>query len=271
MAQIAYDNSTTASGSGTSTTFSHTCTGSNGLLVVAVNMDGDKVTGITYNGVAMTFINKRTRTTSNYVYLYYLLGPATGSNSVVISHSSGNSLAVAMSYTNVKQSAQPDSSNTNSNGGGAALTTATTVVADNSWVIGCASNDSEVPASFSVQQRGAISIFQAGDSNGGVAAGSSQLTATSTPNSVGGQQMCVASFAPHPDDSFTAAKLTLTAAMIAPLIAIGTSYVATKLSMIGSMIAPVITLNPWTNQTKNSATLSNQSKNATSFTNQQKS
>lgn len=56
---IAFDATTTSSlGSAvTSITFSHTCTGSNRILFVCTaNNGGANVTGVTYNGVAMTNI-----------------------------------------------------------------------------------------------------------------------------------------------------------------------------------------------------------------------
>lgn len=74
----------------TSLTFSHTCSGNNRLLVVGVSVESDSsghttqtVSGITYNSIALTKIR------SDYILdngceLWYLIAPAIGSNSIVI-------------------------------------------------------------------------------------------------------------------------------------------------------------------------------------------
>lgn len=91
---VAIDASTgineSASGA-TSLTISHTCGGSaTYLLVFVADWQGDTVTGVTYNGVAMTQLCKETRTPDSgslEIYWYGLGSPATGANNVVISRS----------------------------------------------------------------------------------------------------------------------------------------------------------------------------------------
>lgn len=122
---------------GTSLTYSHTCTGSNLILFVGVRgtSTNGSITGVTYNGVAMTEVARVLETGGNiYNYLFYLIAPATGTNNVVVS-SNSNSLitAVSASFTGAKQSSQPDASGTNS--GASPLTTSLTSVADNCWGI----------------------------------------------------------------------------------------------------------------------------------------
>lgn len=124
-------------------TWSHTCTGSNLLLVVGIfcsNDSADLVTEVTYNSVALTRIN--TLANNGRVYLYALAGPTTGANTVSVSWTgvSKNHNLGAVSYTDVSQSGIPDSSNT---GGvtGTSLTVSTTTVADNSWLVGMFAND----------------------------------------------------------------------------------------------------------------------------------
>lgn len=85
----------TKSASGvTSLTFAYDCgSGSNRYLVVFVgDISGDSVTGVTYNGVAMTQIGKAARGPSNGStlegYIYGLHAPATGSNDIVITRTS---------------------------------------------------------------------------------------------------------------------------------------------------------------------------------------
>lgn len=109
---IALDASSGSFGVGvTSLTWAHTCTGSNLLLLVGflTNNDTDIITGVTYNGVAMTKIQQLLTSTNSYhSYVWGLLAPATSANNIVIS-ASGSSLiyAGAVSYTGVSQSALP--------------------------------------------------------------------------------------------------------------------------------------------------------------------
>lgn len=85
---LAVDAIGSGSGSGSSLTFAHTCSGSNRLLVVWVSYYDslDTPTGVTYNGVAMTAIPSSTAANGDYkIAGYYLINPATGTNNVVIS------------------------------------------------------------------------------------------------------------------------------------------------------------------------------------------
>jgi hypothetical protein len=102
---IARDATSAGESSGAnSLTFSHTNTGSNLALFVGVMCrDGDNVTGVTYGGVAMTQLLKRTNTSTYYIY--GLVAPATGANNVVISRSTttDNLVGISVSYTGVHQ------------------------------------------------------------------------------------------------------------------------------------------------------------------------
>lgn len=130
-------------GSTTPYTFSHTCSGSDRALFVAVmTSTNGSCSGVTYNGVAMTEIGRISDADSgNYTtYLFMLLNPATGANNVVASKSSGTNLfATSASYNGVNQSSQPDNFNTNSAIPGTSLATSVTTVADNCWLIGVVS------------------------------------------------------------------------------------------------------------------------------------
>lgn len=127
----------------TSLSWSHTCSGLLRFLVVGFNGDSvggaDDITGVTYNGVAMTLGVKKINATSGdrMLYLYYLIGPASGANTVTISCSSSHNLSGgSVSYTGVKQSAQPDATITNFSGSTATtLTTAIVTSANNSWAV----------------------------------------------------------------------------------------------------------------------------------------
>ena len=107
---LAYDTSTTATlSAGTSKTFSHTCSASaNRLLLVRINIplnSDDQVSGVTYNGVAMTRIERKVYPGEPFSsYLYYLIAPANGANDVVVSFSTTvRAVMAAVSFTGVHQ------------------------------------------------------------------------------------------------------------------------------------------------------------------------
>jgi len=169
---------------GTSLTYSHTCTGSNLILFVGIfgDIDNDYVTGVTYNGVSMTAVDKSQIPGDRWVYLYYLIAPATGANNVVVSAS--NSIAIdaqSASYTGAAQSSQPDNSTVSSDGSDT-LTGATVTLtssANNCWTFMVLKTEGSAPtagAGTTRRQTGNnMSIF---DSNGAITpAGSTSLVA----------------------------------------------------------------------------------------------
>ena len=134
---IAFDAATDGGNSATGTlTFAHTCTGTNRFIVVGfVGNTVDDVTGVTYNGVAMSLIAKVLSDSTRYVYLYGLVAPATGSNNVVITTSSADTIiGGALSYTGVKQEAA-EASGTAAGASTHPQASVTTVTA-NAWVVG---------------------------------------------------------------------------------------------------------------------------------------
>ncbi|MGA7751397.1 MAG: C25 family cysteine peptidase [Candidatus Sulfotelmatobacter sp.] len=95
-AQVAVDATTSSNaeltGTGTKKlTFNHTTTGTNLLLIVGVsinitNQTTTTVTGVTYNGVALTSIGAHNDAgNTRRVEMWYLLNPPTGTNSTVVS------------------------------------------------------------------------------------------------------------------------------------------------------------------------------------------
>lgn len=105
-----FDNATLGSAGSSPLTFSHTCTGTGLILSVGVVHNGTTtISGITYNGVAMTQINnQRSGDTDND--LWYLLNPATGVHNVVVTTVGAVTVlnAAAASYSSMKQTGQPD-------------------------------------------------------------------------------------------------------------------------------------------------------------------
>ena len=92
-------------------TWSHTCSGSDRFLIVGIAHydSGDSVSGVTYDGVAMTAVPLGA--TSNgtsylcFITLYYLIAPNTGTHDIVVSVTGGvfDFGAGATSYTDVHQ------------------------------------------------------------------------------------------------------------------------------------------------------------------------
>lgn len=113
----------------------------NGILWVAIRKLVDDLTSVTYGGVAMTLAGKLTPGSggSETNYLYYLLAPATGSNTVAVNGStSGNIAVAAASYTGAAQTGVPDafgSVRNSSVSSGVLNGPALTTVANNCWAV----------------------------------------------------------------------------------------------------------------------------------------
>ena len=87
--------------SGTSITWSHTCSGLDRAIIVSVftNAAGQTATSVTYGGIAMTLIGGTSGTDSR-IEQWKLSNPAKGANNVVISWpASAHSAAGAVSFT----------------------------------------------------------------------------------------------------------------------------------------------------------------------------
>lgn len=136
---------------GTSYSWSHTCTGSNRFLAVDVSLlalAGTTVSGITYNGVALSLIGTQASGTGAVrVESWGLIAPATGSNTIVVTFSgsivAGASAGCAVSYTDVHQTTPTEAFNgaTATNVGAADATVTITTVTDNDWVHGAVGTD----------------------------------------------------------------------------------------------------------------------------------
>lgn len=184
----------------TSVSWSHTCTGTNLALIVGIwSQSGDAVTSVTYNSVAMTQAVKLAMTGSaagQYIYLYYLLNPATGTNTVAATSSGVGIDGASTSYTGVKQSGQPDATGTNVSTATTSLTTSLTTIADNCWLVGFAYTGSTQTAGTNTTLRGSpvAGILCMIDSNSAqTPAGSKSMNVTQASNFAG---MVMASISP---------------------------------------------------------------------------
>lgn len=92
------------SNAATSLSWSHTCTGNTRLLLVAVHLRiaaTESVSGITYNGVAMTLVSALTNGAVR-LELWQLVAPATGANTIAVTLSAGTRVCGgALSLTGV--------------------------------------------------------------------------------------------------------------------------------------------------------------------------
>lgn len=130
-----------------SATWNHTCTGSTRYLLVGVSMlsVAQTVSGITYNGIALTFIGSQSSVSgAARTELWGLIAPATGTNVVSVTLTgaiawTGN----ASSYTGVHQTSPTESWNSAqaTNVGAADATVNITTVADNAWVVDVIATD----------------------------------------------------------------------------------------------------------------------------------
>lgn len=144
----------------------------------------DYLTGITYNGVALTAIDKSIQVFNYAAYLYYLIAPATGANNIVVTMSNSSTFsATAVSYTGCHQTTPIDSSNKGNTASGTSLTVSTTVVAANCWLSGMAASGGLLSAGTGTtmrRQNTGFPWFTLGsiDSNGTVSAGAQSLQVT---------------------------------------------------------------------------------------------
>jgi hypothetical protein len=187
---IAFDASTDGNfTSGTSRTFSHTCTGSDRILFVQaiINTNSDIVTGVTYNGVSMTQVATVSPNANRRIYLYYLIGPNTGANNVVITTSVSAAIGGnAASYTGVAQSGTIIDVSTTATDTSSPVDTTLTTTVDNCWAILLTTTDSTTAFTASTNStfRRANTTYVDGrifDSNAAVTpAGSFTMTVTNT-------------------------------------------------------------------------------------------
>lgn len=127
--------------------WSHTCTGSNRYLRVGVGMLSlaQTVSGITYAGVAMTFIGAQASVSgAARVEIWGLVACSTGANNIEVTLTGAiASAGVAKSYAGVHQTSPIEGLNgaQATNVGAADATVDITTVADNDWVVDVVATD----------------------------------------------------------------------------------------------------------------------------------
>lgn len=271
---IARDASSHSTGSAVSSlTFSHTCASGALLVVGSRGATTDTLTGITYNGVALSLV--KSFTNNRWHYLYILGNPASGAHNIVISFSGATDcIGWGQSYSGTGNALTPDSSALGSNTTTGTCTVTTTTVVDNSWLVGLVANDNgqalTAGANTSIiEQSGAGEAFL--DSNSAqTPAGSHTITTTQT--SGDNTQGMILSIAPP-----VIQNLTLTAS-VGTLALTGYAatlhHVRTLSALVGNFILTglnaTFTLKAWTRSSKPSTSYSTSSKPSTSFANSSK-
>jgi len=155
-------------------------TGSSRVVFVVANTGGDVVTGVTYNGSALSNVN-----TQGTLSFWIGLAPSTGSHTVVASLSGDAINACAFFYSGVNQSTTVDSKNKGTGSFATDFSLSTTVVGANSWMVFVTQNSSAGSASAGTGSNavtGTVDI-NAFDSNGTVSTGSQTMHATTAGSS----------------------------------------------------------------------------------------
>jgi hypothetical protein len=182
---IAYDTSTDGGEvSGTSLSWSHTCTGSDRILFVGMLSSDSAPNAVTYNGTNMTLVDSARLSTPYYSLMYMLVNPSSGANNVSITIDSGFVHGCSVSYTGAAQSGQPDASTGGVTSAATSVTGTLTTVADNSWTVmmGIQQNGTAKTAGAGTTVRLSITGNQqyAADSNAAITpAGSTSLIVNS--------------------------------------------------------------------------------------------
>jgi len=301
---IAYDSSAQSNtGAASSLTFSHTCTGSERLLIVdAYWGDSRTVSSVTYNSVSMTQVVAPLDTGGGERHgMYYLIAPATGANNVVITLSGSTGIVgISSSYTGVDQTTPTDANRTETGlETGTTYAEALTTVTDNSWVVWgtreYAGRTITAGANTALRQREA-SVYGmiVADSNAAVTpAGSRTLNLNANLSGNWYSDILMSLKPSAPAYSMVAALGTFTLTGISANLLYGRKFVADLgtftltgiaanlakgfgiVGELGSYVltgmnAALRTNNIWTSRARNSSTFSNRSRNSSTFSNRSK-
>jgi hypothetical protein len=138
QAAIAFDASTDLTQTtATSLTYAHTITGSNPVVVTGTRVCSSTVSGITWNGVAMSAgaTNSAAGGTGCEDTIYYLKAPTTGTHNTVVSVNASSDIAAATwSYTGADQTSPAGGSNTVDVSSANSVTLNITTTCDNAWL-----------------------------------------------------------------------------------------------------------------------------------------
>lgn len=132
--------------------FTHTCSGTNRILLVEVAQiasRSDLITGVTYNGVSMTrtFFLPMANTRSAAIYGYHLTAPSTGTNTISVSKTTTTQTSnQAGSYNGVHQTNPVNIHATHTLFNASSISTTITTTVDDCWMVGMLYNSNFAPS-----------------------------------------------------------------------------------------------------------------------------
>lgn len=210
------------------------------------------ITGVTYNGVAMSLAGVALTLPSDAggfveILLFMLHAPASGANNFVVSSSNAGVTAGvrSISYTGVKQTSVPDSYNKTTANSVTSLSVSTTTVLPKCWTVGIWRDDvATLVAGTGTTLRAAANSFTMGDSNGVISTpGSTSLQMTWTGS--GNAGAIIASFAGADDITLTVPVGAVVITGLAPSLLYRTAVAVPAGTMTFSGVAPGSVLGPW--------------------------
>lgn len=167
--------------SGTTNTWSHIVASgkSNQILIVSVDA-GQSVSGVTYNGVAMTSLGLVNYNSNNeHLSLWYLLNPATGANNVVVTLSASSfCIGCSASYYGAAQSSTFGTLASNSGAAATSSTNTVTTTSSNQLVIDTVNNGAASTDTATASQTKRFQPATSGAAIGDIAATGSNMTLT---------------------------------------------------------------------------------------------
>jgi hypothetical protein len=190
-ASIAFVNAlpTQAPSNGTSGSASIDCTGANFLVVDTYGETTSVVTGVTFDGTAMTQVAQaQNGSSASYITFWVLHAPASGSQNVVESRSSSGLIRFAAScYSGVAQADAVDASNSTQISGSGNQTISMTSTTNGDWFVETKQDNTSNPDSVvngTLRGGGVLgSDFGLSDSNGSVGAAGSHTIGYHYPSS----------------------------------------------------------------------------------------
>lgn len=280
-----------------SNSFSYTVgSGSNRCLVVFI-LHSDTVTGVTYNSVAMSSADSVTGGGAN-LYAYYLVNPASGSNTLSISHSGVGVPQVSISdWTGVAQSSTINDHNSQGFG-----TSTSNTISVTSTVVNVVALSAIYTAGSGISKSTGISVeLGMGTSPAPTDAGYSsnasigEIDHTWTFSSGSGKDVMIA-LAPAPvtasvSDTSTISENVTTSRVLSLILSETLTLTDNLVSMFRVAVASVSdtislsdifggftllwnrltkTASSWSNNSKNSSSFTNESPNSSSWTNESK-
>lgn len=175
-----------SSAGSSSLTWSHTNSGANRLLIVAIACSNDATATATYNGVSMSSVAKRTSNNdvgAGFAQMFSLIAPSTGANTVSISITVGSCVTFeggSVSFTSVNQTTPISNTNTAFGNSTPASVTVTSAVGNMTIDVACGGHTFTASNTTNRWRLNINNDSGAGNAAQSTAAGSASVTMTET-------------------------------------------------------------------------------------------